>query len=443
MNFLHLPGWTVTSVKESANDYRVEATCEEGAGFYYCTKCGEMFTKMYRHGSRKQLLMDLPVHGKRVGIELTRKRYRCTKCGVTFLQQLPDVDERSQMTRRLARYIEQQSIHRTFTSVAGDVGVDEKTVRNLFRAFVERLDAETVFETPERMGIDEVHLLKKPRCVLTNLTERTIFGVLEKRDKKTVTAHLKSLPERETVKVVTMDMWRPYLDAVNETMPQAAVVVDKFHVVRMASVAMETIRKAQRQSLEAKVRRRLMHDRFILLRRAADLTDEQRTTMAGWFEMFPKLADAYRLKEAFYDLWNVPKKEDAIAAYGDWERSITDRELLTAFKPLLTAMHNWRAEIFAYWDHRATNALTEALNGIAKNIERLGRGYSFDAIRAKMLYSKVLQKQSRRPKYGEEEVSKGRPTDIPWMTFGTDVSALLADVESEDGRRDDPPRRRR
>ena len=142
------------------------------------------------------------------------------------------VDVRSQMTRRLARYIEQQSVHRTFTSVAGDVGVDEKTVRNLFRAYVERLDAETVFETPERMGIDEVHLLKKPRCVLTNLTERTIFGVLEKRDKKTVTAHLKSLPERETVKVVTMDMWRPYLDAVGETMPQAAVVVDKFHVVR-------------------------------------------------------------------------------------------------------------------------------------------------------------------------------------------------------------------
>jgi transposase len=120
MNFLHLPGWTVTSVKESANDYLVEASCDEGAGFYYCVKCGEMFTKMYRHGSRKQLLMDLPVHGKRVGIELTRKRYRCTKCGVTFLQQLPDVDERSQMTRRLARYIEQQSIHRTFTSVAGD-----------------------------------------------------------------------------------------------------------------------------------------------------------------------------------------------------------------------------------------------------------------------------------------------------------------------------------
>lgn len=143
------------------------------------------------------------------------------------------VDVRSQMTRRLARYIEQQSVHRTFTSVAGDVGVDEKTVRNLFRAYVERLDAETVFETPERMGIDEVHLLKKPRCVLTNLTERTIFGVLEKRDKKTVTAHLKSLPERETVKVVTMDMWRPYLDAVGETMPQAAVVVDKFHVFRM------------------------------------------------------------------------------------------------------------------------------------------------------------------------------------------------------------------
>jgi len=442
MSFLHLPGWSVTSVKESENDYRVEATYEEGTGFYYCVKCGEMFTKMYRHGTRKQLLMDLPVHGKRVGIELTRKRYRCTACGVTFLQQLPDVDERSQMTRRLARYIEEQSIHRTFTSVAGDVGVDEKTVRNIFRAYVKRLDETTVFVTPEKMGIDEVHLLRKPRCVMTNLTERTIFAVLEKRDKKTVLAHLKAMPQREKVALVTMDMWRPYFDSVREALPQAAVVVDKFHVVRMASQAMEQVRKALRAGLEAKARRRLMHDRFILLRRAKDLDEEQKATLAGWSAMFPKLAEAYRLKEAFYDIWDIPKKADALAAYEAWERSITDRELLTAYRPLLTAMLNWREQVFAYWDHRATNALTEALNGIAKAAERAGRGYSFEAIRAKMLYTKALQKQTRRPKYGEE-FGRMLPADVPLVTFGTDVAGLLRVLEEEAGRRDEPTRRRR
>jgi transposase len=425
VNILNLPRWNVTAVKENAHDYRVEATIpEEAPG--YCGKCHSMFAKVYKHGTRQQLVHDLPAHGKRVGILLTRTRYRCQECGQTFLQRVMEVDDGKQMTNRLIRFIEQESLKRTFTSVAGAVGVDEKTVRNLFAAYVERLDKTVRFETPERMGVDEVHLLKKPRFVMTNLTEKTIIAVLAERTKKVVLAHMKAMPDRERVKVVTMDMWRAYADAARDSFPNATVVVDKFHVVRMASHAMEVVRKEQRGSLEAKFRRKLMHDRFILLRRPKDLDDEQRATMAGWFLQFPKLAEAYRLKEAFYDIWDVPKKADAVAAYESWERSITDRELLTAFRPVLTAMANWRAEIFAFWDHRATNALTEALNGIAKGVERAGRGYSFDVIRAKLLYSMHLHK-TRRPKYGEGQFERG----VEPPTLGTDVGRLLEALEAE------------
>lgn len=425
MNILNLPHWTVTGVKESAHDYRVEATVpEETPG--YCPKCMALHAKVYRHGSRQQLVHDLPAHGKRVGILLTRTRYRCQECGQTFLQRVAEVDDGKQMTARLIRFIEQESLKRTFTSVAGDVGVDDKTVRNLFAAYVERLDKTVEFETPERMGVDEVHLLKKPRFVMTNLTERTIIAVLAERTKKVVLAHMRAMPDRERVRVVTMDMWRAYADAARDAFPNATVVVDKFHVVRMASQAMEVVRKDQRGSLEAKYRRRLMHDRFILLRRPKDLNDDQRKVMAGWFEQFPVLAEAYRLKEAFYGLWDIPKKADAIAAYEGWERSITDRELLSAFRPLLTAMHNWRDEIFAFWDHRATNALTEALNGIAKTVERAGRGYSFDVIRAKLLYTMALHK-TRRPKYGTRWAERG----LEPPTLGTDVGRLLEALERE------------
>jgi transposase len=434
VNFLNLKNWEVRAIKESPNDYRVEATYEDQPG--YCPRCHRMFAKLYRHGTREQLLMDLPSHGKRVGIVLTRFRYRCQECGQTFLQPLPDVDDHSQMTRRLVRYIEEQSVRRTFTSVAGDVGVDEKTVRNLFRAYVAGLDQKTIFETPDRMGIDEVHLLRKPRCVLTNLTQRTIFGVLPDRNKKTVIAHLKSLGKPETVRVVTMDMWRPYYDACKDVFPAAALIVDKFHVVRMANQSLEQIRKTLRAGLESKARRRLMHDRFVLLRRARDLDDKQRAVLAGWSQAFPLLATAYALKEAFYAIWDVPTKPAAIAAYDAWEKSVAGRELITAYRPLLTAMHNWREPIFAYWDHRATNALTEALNGIAKAVERAGRGYSFDAIRAKMLYSKVLQKQARRPKYGEESVGRSLESPDDATIWGTDLDALLRVLETEAGRLD-------
>lgn len=430
MNLLNLPDWNIEHVEDSARDYRVHATYGPEPG--QCIHCGkgQLFAgKLYRHGTREQLLMDLPAHGKRVGILLTRNRYRCQDCGKTFLQPLPDVDERSQMTRRLVRHIEEQSIRKTFTAVADEVGVDEKTVRNLFKSYVERLDRTTVFDTPEWMGMDEVHLLKKPRCVLTNIKERTIIAVLEKRTKKFVLAHLKKMPDKDRIKVVTMDMWGPYYDAVQEAIPDADIIIDKFHVVRMASAAMETVRKSLRAGLESKTRRKLMHDRFILLRRNRDLKPEQLETLGQWSQMFPMLAEAYKLKEDFYDLWTIPQKSDAKAAYKAWRDSIKGTELLTAFQPLLTAMHNWETPIFAYWDHRATNALTEALNGVTKLMQRQGRGYSFEAIRAKMLYSPTLQKQPqhRQARYGENFHRA-----VPPPPLGTDVDALLLMLEAEE-----------
>lgn len=57
VNILNLPRWNVTAVKENAHDYRVEATIpEEAPG--YCGKCGAMFAKVYKHGSREQLIHD-------------------------------------------------------------------------------------------------------------------------------------------------------------------------------------------------------------------------------------------------------------------------------------------------------------------------------------------------------------------------------------------------
>jgi len=68
-------------------------------------------------------------------------------------------------------------------------------------------------------------------------------------------------------------------------------------------------------------------------------------------------------------------------------------------------MTNWRAEIFSHFEYgHVTNAYTEAVNGLAKLIARNGRGYSFEAVRAKVLYGNGL-KMTARPKYDKRESS--------------------------------------
>jgi len=206
--------------------------------------------------------MDLLMHGKRVGIEVHRMRYKCRECGQTFYEPLPCTDDKRGCTKRLIEYIEKQSLKRTFVSLSDEIGLNEKTIRNIFRDYVNRLEKNVRFQTPQWLGIDEIYIIS-PRCLITNIQDNTIIDILPDRNKPTVIAYLQSLPDRQRIRYVAMDMWRPYRDAVRIVLPQAQVVVDKFHVVKMSNYALETVRKSVREGLSPKERRTLMHEGFI------------------------------------------------------------------------------------------------------------------------------------------------------------------------------------
>jgi transposase len=264
VNTLNLPDWTILHTVEGPRDYQITATYDIAASA--CFSCWR-FGLLQRFGKRTQLFLDLSMHGKRVGIHVERQRYRCSNCGHTMLQPLPHMDEKHQMTKRLLKHIGEASLRRTFVSIAEECGLDEKTVRNVFREHAAELDETTIFATPKWLGIDELTLMRHPRCIMTNLEERTIIALLKNRSQATVSKHLHELHRRGRVKIVAMDMWIPYRNAVRSNLPRACIIVDKFHVVRMANQSLEAVRRELRQMLTDRQRRTLMHDRFVLLRR--------------------------------------------------------------------------------------------------------------------------------------------------------------------------------
>jgi integrase/recombinase XerD len=89
------------------------------------------------------------------------------------------------MTIRLVEYIQRRSIstRRTFISIAEEVGLDSRSVRNIFTEYLDQLDATRCIETPGILGIDELHVLGAPRAIFTNLEANTIIELLVvKRD---------------------------------------------------------------------------------------------------------------------------------------------------------------------------------------------------------------------------------------------------------------------
>jgi transposase len=412
VNILNLPDYKVVRVEETDHDYHI--TAEVSVSPLSCDHCRS--DRLNGHGRNEQVIRDLPMHGKRVGIYVNNRRWRCQSCGKTVMGLLPATNAKREMTERLTRWIGQQSLRRTYASIAEEVGVDEKTVRNIFRDYINELEAEFRFETPKWMGIDEIHLIK-PRCVISNIRNNTIVNLLENRDKKTVINYLYTLQGKEDVQYVAMDMWMPYRDAVSAVIPDARIVIDKFHVVRMANKALEKVRKGLRAELTLKQKRGLMHDRFVLLKRERDLNDQERFLLGGWTLNYPTLGHAYRLKEDLYGIYEQSANADeAIQRYEAWSSSITP-EVSEAFGDLTRAFKNWQPFILNYFEHPVTNAYTESLNNLIRVMNRLGRGYSFEALRAKILFTEGLHKHTlSRPKFERNRkvsVNKeAKPDDI-------------------------------
>ncbi|WP_277680141.1 ISL3 family transposase [Gracilibacillus dipsosauri] len=404
-----------------------------------CPECG--FDKLYKHSSRKQLIMDLPIRLKRVGLQLNRRRYKCCECDSTFWERLISIDEKRSMTKRLVKAIEEQSMSKTFVEVAENVGVDEKTVRNVFKDYVSFKEREYQLETPRRLAIDEIHIIRKPRLVLTNVERRTIYDIKTNRNKETVIQRLSEISDRTYIEYVTMDMWKAYKDAVNTVLPHAKVVVDKFHVVRMANQALDGVRKAIKAKMTALERRTLMRERFILLKRKHDLNEREAFLLDTWLGSLPNLKEAHELKEEFYWIWDTDDPEEGRDRYRLWRIHCMSSNSKDAYKDLVRAVDNWQDEIFNYFDKKLTNAYTESINSIIRQVERMGRGYSFEALRAKILFNENLHKK-RKPRFNSSAFSKAILYDtFNWHevtdhvitgNYGVDFSTLIKKLEKGD-----------
>lgn len=293
--------------------------------------------------------------------------------------------------------------------------------------------------------MDEIYLIK-PCGVIANVQNNTIVDLLVNRNKETIIHYLSNLKGKETVQYVTMDMWKPYREACQQVIPQAKIIIDKFHVVRMANNALESVRKSLRGSLTAKERRLLMHDRFILLKREHDLTEQEAFLLSGWALNYPLLGEAYRLKESFYSIYEAASKTEAQQRYQYWLSSIPS-ELLLDFADLARACENWHPWIMNYFDYRITNAYTESLNNLTRATNRKGRGYSFEALRAKMLFAEgAFKKEKVKPKFNRRRQEEGtffmsralmdcyeppsQTTQIE-KNYGVDINNLIELLESE------------
>lgn len=353
-----------------------------------CPRCGHPIKK---NGTKYQEIKDTPFGRHPAKLIVKRQRYICLNPDKgqrhTSLQPLTGVDEKHRATTRFIEHIKAEAFQKgkSFASVARETGLSEKTLRIIFDEHKEAVKtAARARMAPYCIGMDEVHLTIGEPFVLVDNTNKRVIDILGKRNKTAVKRRLLQLSGWQNVRVVTMDMHRPYRDAVHAALPDAVIVIDHFHVVDMANDAVNAVRIKRREGMLRRERRAVLRDRKLLWKSRKELSPQEKEDLRAWLKAMPDLRRAYFLKERFKRLWSAPTTEEALRRYERWRNQIPE-DLLYAFNKLLTATGNWKYEIFNIIDHPYTNAFTERVNRDIRKLYRDSNGCSLDVIRTKML----------------------------------------------------------
>jgi transposase len=327
-------------------------------------------------------------------VEADAPRVSCRRHGVVVCA-VPWARHQARFTRAFEDQAAWLAVNCSKTAVAELMRIAWRTVG----AICERVAAEAAREVDllaglRRIGIDEIAHRTGQRyltVVVCHDTGRLVWAAAG-RDRRTVEAFLDALGEErcKRIELVSCDMASWIAGPVADRLPDAVRCVDPFHVVQLATDALDEIRREvwneARRSGQTAVARELKGARFALWKNPENLTARQQLKLAEIQKTNHKLYRAYLLKEQLRQIYRLPA-DAAIRLLDGW-LAWARRCRLEPFRKLARTVTEQRAGIVAAIEHRLSNARVEAINTQIRLLTRRAFGFhSPDALIALAMLS--------------------------------------------------------
>lgn len=350
-----------------------------------CPRCATLCRSGYDR--RTVRIKDDPIRDKRVRLFVQKRRLWCPTCRKPFTEPVGGIRKGFRTTERYRRGVlwaaenfgSLKSVQRTFHCSSS----------TLYKSVYEQLELRRrsrVYPWPRTIGIDEHSFRRNPKygfteyaTVLVDYPNRKIFELVDGRQAGLLKEALRSYEGRENVRHVVMDLSSTYRGFVRDFFPNAKIVADKFHVLRLLGPAINRRRK------QIAGDRRTNPIGRLLLKNFRDLSWIQKSAVTKFLSLHRELELLYGFKERLHRFYRIRGRHKAAKALVD----LTDELSLTAIPELQTlrrTLMNWRNEILTYFETGLTNGRTEGFNNRAKLVKKMAYGYkSFRNYRLRLL----------------------------------------------------------
>ena len=316
----------------------------------------------------------------RIQLDFEVRRVECRSCGKVKRERLEFLADNPFYTKRFAYYVGRRCRSTTIKDIAEELKLDWHAVKELDKQYMAAQLAKAGRPGPKVIGIDEISIRKRHtyRIVVSDLIRgRPIWFGGQDRSEASMSEFYAWLGanQRRRIRLAVMDMWKPFRNATQAHTPQAAILFDKFNVLRHLGRALDTVRKREYARLTGKQRQYIKGQKYTLLSRRDNLTLEGRQALKTLLAANKRLNTAYLLRESFGQLWSYEREGWARRFFENWRASLKWQRLKPYEKFAEMIDRHWDG-IAAYCKPQNKVALgfVEGLNNKIRVIQRRAYG---------------------------------------------------------------------
>lgn len=335
---------------------------------------------------------------QRIYLDLEVRRVNCRQCGAVKRERLDFLVENALHTKRFALYVGRRCRSGTIRDVAAELHLDWQTVKRLEMDYMREQIRRVGTPGPKVIGIDEISIRKghSYRIVVSDLERRRpIWFGGDDRSEASMDQFYRFLGQKKAkrIRLAVMDMWKAFRNSTHRHAPHAAILFDKFHVMKHLGEALDKIRKAEYARLGGKPRQFIKGQKYTLLSHPQNLTGTARKNLKLLLAANKRLNTAYLLKESFGQLWDYNREGWARKFFENWRASLKWQRLKPYEKFAEMIERHWDG-LAAYCkpENKVSLGFVEGLNNKIRVIQRRAYGLRDEEyLRLKVLTSMLPQ----------------------------------------------------
>ncbi len=328
-----------------------------------CGVCGDKVRQRYDRTWRSWRHLD--VLGWACYLRYSIWRVNCPRCGVRT-ERVPWATPGSRFTQAFEQQVAWLAQRCDLTAVGEHFRISWSTVRSIIeRVVVQQWDGDRSLDGLRVIGVDEISYRRHHKyltVVVDHLTGRVVWAGKDRKVKTLLKFFRKLGPERAAqLEAISADMWEPYLIVLRKKAPQAAVIFDRFHIVRHLNEAVNKVRCQLVQDADPETRRDLKNTRFPVLKLPQSRTPADRRVLEEQVRGNRKLYRAMLLKDDFMDLYTYQREGWARRFLEDWLRRVMYSKI-EPLKKVARMIRNHLEGVLGWVRWRISNGRLEGMN---------------------------------------------------------------------------------